>query len=203
MSNPSSKRPGGRSARVKTAVFDAVETLLAENGGEFPSMAEIAERAGVNTTSLYRRWGDARNLLVDVAIERLMRDRPVPDLGSVREDLVTWAVSVAKSICSPEGLSLFRIVASNLQATQGKEGERDIMKTPVGPRIAELKAVLERGRQRGERVPDVQEVIEIVLAPIYLHALFRGAIEDPEGVSRLVDRALLLAAARAGDRSAA
>lgn len=190
MTNLSPKRPGGRSNRVKTAVFDAVETLLAEKQGEFPSMGEIAERAGVNTTSLYRRWGDTRNLLADVAIERLMRDQPIPDIGSVRDDLVAWAISIACATGNPGGLQLLRVMALDSHTAQQ---ETEIMKTPIGRRIAELDAMLDRGHQRGEVVPTVQDVIEIVLAPLYLHALFMGKIDKPAGVARLVDRALLLA----------
>jgi len=190
MTNLSPKRPGGRSNRVKTAVFDAVEALLAEKQGEFPSMGEIAERAGVNTTSLYRRWGDTRNLLADVAIERLMRDQPIPDIGSVRDDLVAWAISIACATGNPGGLQLLRVMALDSHTAQQ---ETEIMKTPIGRRIAELDAMLDRGHQRGEVVPTVQDVIEIVLAPLYLHALFMGKIDKPAGVARLVDRALLLA----------
>jgi len=131
MTNLSPKRPGGRSNRVKTAVFDAVEALLAEKQGEFPSMGEIAERAGVNTTSLYRRWGDTRNLLADVAIERLMRDQPIPDIGSVRDDLVAWAISIACATGNPGGLQLLRVMALDSHTAQQ---ETEIMKTPIGRR---------------------------------------------------------------------
>jgi len=153
-------------------------------------MGEIAERAGVNTTSLYRRWGDTRNLLADVAIERLMRDQPIPDIGSVRDDLVAWAISIACATGNPGGLQLLRVMALDSHTAQQ---ETEIMKTPIGRRIAELDAMLDRGHQRGEVVPTVQDVIEIVLAPLYLHALFMGKIDKPAGVARLVDRALLLA----------
>ncbi len=188
MTNPSTKRPGGRSTRVKAAVFDAVEALLADNPQAFPSMAEVAERSGVNITSLYRRWGDARTLLADVAVERLMREQPMPDLGSVRKDLIAWSKSIAREIGRPEGLSLLRIMAMDVRSAAS---DADIMSTPVGRRVAELEGVLERGRQRGEAVPGVRDVLEIVIAPLYLHALFLGPIKEPAGVARLVDRALL------------
>jgi AcrR family transcriptional regulator len=190
MSNPSSKRPNGRSTRVKTTVFDAVETLLAEKEGEFPTMAEVAEHAGVNATSLYRRWGDVRKLLAEVAVERLMRDHPIPDQGSARDDVMVWATSVADAIGNPDGLSLLRVMASDVQSAKH---DVDIAKLPISRRIAELDAMLERGKKRGERVPSVQDLLEIVLAPLYLHALFLGPIKKPAGVARLVDRAFGLA----------
>lgn len=189
MSKPLPKRPGGRSSRIKNAVFDAVEALLGESPGEMPSMAAIAERSQVNPTSLYRRWRDVRTLVAEAAVERLMRDQPVPDTGSLREDLIGWAESVARMISTERDLSLLRTVALS---SPGAGEETEMMNMPIGRRIAELHAMLERGRQRGETAPSVGDLIEIVLAPLYLHALFLGPIKEPKGVSRLVDRALKL-----------
>ena len=101
-------RPGGRSSRMKEAVFAAIEELLAENPGDLPSIAAIAERAGVNPTSLYRRWGDARKLAGAVAVDRLMREMPVPDTGSLRGDLVGWATTAAKSLSKGGTVSMLR-----------------------------------------------------------------------------------------------
>src|SRR3954469_11431266 len=70
-------RPGGRSARNKAAVFEAAATLLAERGHEAVTMTDIAGRAGLAATSLYRRWGDVRALMMEVAVEKLMRERPL------------------------------------------------------------------------------------------------------------------------------
>ncbi len=70
-------RPGGRSARNKAAVFEAAAALLAEQGHEAVTMTDIAERAGMAPTSLYRRWGDVRALMMEVAVEKLMRERPL------------------------------------------------------------------------------------------------------------------------------
>ena len=49
-------RPGGRSARVRRAVLDAVVELLEEGGARAVTIAEVATRSGVNASSIYRRW---------------------------------------------------------------------------------------------------------------------------------------------------
>src|SRR6266436_855815 len=74
-------RPGGRSARNKAAVFEAAAALLVERGHEAVTMTDIAERAGMAATSLYRRWGDVRALIMEVAVEKLMRSDPVSGSG--------------------------------------------------------------------------------------------------------------------------
>ena len=181
--------PGGRSSRVKEAVFEAVEAFLMENPGDLPSMAAISERAGVNPTSLYRRWGDARKLVGAVAVDRLMREMPIPDTGSLRGDLIGWATTAAKSLSKGGTVSMLRIMTAAPEADSRTANLHDL---PIGRRVAELEAMLARGRKRGERAPEMMDVLELVLAPIYLRALFMGPIKTAKGIDRLVDRALAL-----------
>lgn len=183
-------RPGGRSAQIRTKVFDAVEALLAKNPNTTPSMGEIAARAGVNPTSLYRRWGDAAVLAVEVAIERLMRDSPMPDTGTLRGDLLGWAMNGARSLSGKKDLALLRVLAATTQLNEELQQKRVIATARRGQ---ELNVVLQRAQARGEAVPTLPEVLEIVLAPIYFRALFFGAMREEEDVARLVDRALALA----------
>jgi AcrR family transcriptional regulator len=186
------KRPGGRSSRITQAVFDAVESLLAEAPSEIPSMAEIAQRAEVNPTTLYRRWTDARELVGEVAVSRLMRDNPVQDTGSVRGDLIRWGNSVARSLSTRRNITLLRILTATPTAGAAVSDMRSLRELPIGRRIVELETVLARGKKRGEITPKVMDVLELVLAPIYLHGLFLGPLRDAS-VDRLVDRALALA----------
>ena len=185
-----SSRPGGRSSRVKNAVFEAVERLMAENAGAVPSMGAVAERAGVNPTSLYRRWKDADLLALEVAVDRLMRDFPVPDTGTLRGDLVGWAGAAARSMSAKKNLALLRVLAATAQ-TAGDASQRARV-SAIGRRGEELMVMLERARARGEAAPQLSDVLEIVLAPIYLRILFFGRMRDSDDVERLVDRAIAL-----------
>jgi AcrR family transcriptional regulator len=189
------KRPGGRSSRVTQAVFEAVESLLEAAPSDIPSIAEIAERADVNPTTLYRRWTDARELVAAVAVSRLMRDNPVPDTGSVRGDLIRWGNSVARSLSTRRSITLLRILTATPTAGAAAPDMRSLRELPIGRRIVELEAVLARGKKRGEITPKVMDVLEVVLAPIYLHGLFLGPLRDIS-VDRLVDRALALASGK-------
>jgi AcrR family transcriptional regulator len=187
--NQPSPRPGGRSQRVRIAVFDAVEALMAKNPRGIPSMGEIAARAGVNPTTLYRRWGDASVLAMEVAVERLMHDFPMPDSGSLRGDLIGWAASAARSLSGRKNHALLRILAVGAQTGDKHRAERV---GAIARRGVELSAVLERARARGESVPELSEVLEVVLAPIYFRVLFFGPMGGEEDVTRLVDRLLAL-----------
>ena len=81
---------GGRSARVVQQVLVATVAELAESGYRGFRMDAVSAAAGVNKTTIYRRWpGKAQ--LVAAAVEwmrRFVHDVPLPDTGSVEVDLV-------------------------------------------------------------------------------------------------------------------
>jgi AcrR family transcriptional regulator len=187
-------RPGGRSQRVKSAVFAATEAMMVENPHSLPSMGEIAARAGVNPTSLYRRWGTVSRLVTDVAIEQAMRDFPVPDTGTLRGDLTGWADVIARRLGKPDSTGLFRALAANVGIEDKHLRERI---EALARRGDELNIVLDRAKARGEPAPALSDVLEVVAAPIYFHVLFFGPVQETGYAARLVDRLLTLASRKA------
>ena len=179
-------RPGGRSARNKAAVFEAAATLLAERGYEAVTMTDIAQRAGMAATSLYRRWGDVRALIMEVAVEKLMRERPLPDTGSLRGDLRAWARPMATSLANRVHSSFFRAV---IATTTPAGADGSLRHAAMKRRREQMEMMLERARQRGEKPPDVDELLDHVLAPLYMRALF-GRPLSKAVADRLVDRLL-------------
>jgi AcrR family transcriptional regulator len=81
---------GGRSDEVVRQVLDAAVVELARSGYAGFRMDEVATRAGVNRTTVYRRWPN-RVALVTAVVERLrtpLRDNPLPDSGTLEQDLI-------------------------------------------------------------------------------------------------------------------
>jgi len=187
-------RPGGRSAQTRAAVFSAVEAILAEKEPSQVSMTEIADRAGLAATSLYRRWGDVRTLMTEVAVERLMQDSPLPDTGLLRSDLNAWARTVAAGLASREGSMFFRVYvgAAPTPAEDGAGRSRALMR-----RIEQIAAMLDRARARGEPTPHVFEITDHLLAPLYMRALF-GFPADGEVAEGLVTYLLGVVEGRKG-----
>jgi AcrR family transcriptional regulator len=114
-------RPGGRSARVRAAVHQAVTDLISERGYGAFTVGDVAARAGVADSSIYRRWGSLENLLSDVVLTRLNTRSPMPDTGSLAGDLRAYAANVAREITGPDGLALLRLA---VRATVSRACER-------------------------------------------------------------------------------
>lgn len=177
------RRPGGRSARVTAAVHEAVKALLAEVGPGAFTIADVARRAEVNPTSIYRRWGSLEAVILDVETSRLADVSPMRDTGTLRGDLLAYARAAVADIARPGGLAF-------LQALIGAQNISDERRfAVVSHRGAEIQEVLNRASDRGEPARDVTAVVDCILAPIYLRHLLGREIDETD-LDMFVTRAL-------------
>lgn len=186
------QRPGGRSARVRAAILDATLELLAEHSYEALRIEEVAARAGVNKTTVYRRWPTKAELVADAIRARSQENVPVPDTGSLDGDLRRLARAVAANIGSAAGGSVAKtLVAAAATAEEVASGAA----TFWAERIGFATVIVERAVARGElgRRADAGLIIESLIGPLYVRLLLTG-----EPVTRsLADRIAALTAAGA------
>jgi AcrR family transcriptional regulator len=181
------KRPGGRSARVYAAVHQAVTDLVSERGYGSFAVGDVAARAGVADTSIYRRWGSLEKLLSDVALARLEARSPMPDTGSLAGDLRAYAANVAREITGPDGLAVLHLtIALTGKGREGLQTRDDFL----AERARLLQTMLDRASERGEHPPDALGVLDHIMAPMYIRVLFGIGPLTPDYVDGLVDRLL-------------
>lgn len=78
---PGTVRPGGRTARVRAAVLRAAGDVLAEQGFAHLDLADVARRAEVGKTTVYRRWGSVTGLVADLLAEMAEESLPRTETG--------------------------------------------------------------------------------------------------------------------------
>ena len=168
------------------AIYTAVGELVGE-GADRISFPVIAERAGVNPTTLYRRWDDVDELLEEVTVAALTRDNEaVPDTGSLQEDLVTWARAITADITRPERVRYLRaMVAARAEIVA------DCLVTDT--RRDQAAEIVRRARDRGEPAPTVMQILDHVIAPLYYRVVF-ALPADEDYASRLVGDVLAMIA---------
>jgi AcrR family transcriptional regulator len=157
-------RVGGRSARIQSAVHEAVRRLSAETHRDQLTVPQIAAEAGVTPSTIYRRWGDLAALLADVAVQRLRPIADPEDTGAVASDLRLFIEQFMEEMSSPVGRALIRDVFSPSGETY-----------PVqcgGFTREHLTTIISRAKARGEAAFDIDEVIDHVVAPIIYHILY-------------------------------
>jgi AcrR family transcriptional regulator len=167
-------RPGGRSARVQESVHLAVTTLLAGMPREDLTVAQIAARAGVTPSTIYRRWGDLQTLLADVAVQRFYPDNGPADTGALRSDLETWAQGFQEEMSSSPGRAMTRDILAGTSAY----GPTPACQCAAITR-SHVQMILERATERGESPPEVTAVMDSVVAPIMYRLLFDDTPMDP------------------------
>lgn len=181
-----SDRPGGRTARTRRAVHDAVRELLNEPGAEL-SIPAVAARSGVHETTLYRRWHTIESLVLDVAVERVTEESPVPATGDLRADLTTYVHQLLTALQRVGARTPF-LQALLTAAAQAHE-PADVTDI-VQPRIHQFQAMLDAAgitRINGLRLFD------LILAPAYLWAQLGAPLDPDQGTARLVDTVLCVA----------
>ncbi len=176
-------RPGGRSARVQASVHAAVRELLATQERGTISVPLVAARAGVTPSTIYRRWGDLQDLLADVALERMKPDGEPADTGTLRSDLVAWLEQYRDEMSSELGLAMIRDVLASQDGANLAGRCCEISRQQLG-------ILADRAVARGEPVPDIEQMVDICLAPVVYRILFDGAQFPPAFVTGLVDRLL-------------
>jgi AcrR family transcriptional regulator len=186
------QRRGGRSARVKAAVIASVVDELAEFGYAGVTFERIAARAGVHKATVYRRWPTKEKLVVDALRVQLSHAIPMPNTGSVREDLRVLNHAVVVYITSPQGEGLLRALVS--QATLHPEIVA-IGRMYWSERFSLVGGVIRRGIERGELPAgtDTDFLLETIIGPLYLRLLVTAQPLTTEFVDRVVDWAIAAA----------
>jgi AcrR family transcriptional regulator len=125
---------------------EAVVALLAEVGYDRLTMDAVAARAGAAKTTIYRRWRDKAELVVD-ALNSLKGVPEVPDTGSLRQDLC----ALAESIAGAEGKFGAGMTIGMVNAVAHDAGLRRVFGEKfLAPRMAGFRKVFEQAVARGE-----------------------------------------------------
>ncbi|MFD8286825.1 TetR/AcrR family transcriptional regulator C-terminal ligand-binding domain-containing protein [Streptomyces lavendulae] len=185
------KEPAPRTRRspeqVRAAVHQAVVDLLSAPEGEDLNIPAIAQRAGVNHTSVYRRWGSLDALLADMVTTRLERDSPLNDTGSLRGDLIAWAEASVASMSTPQGRALVRAVILSMPSSVQAQGDRA---GQFRRRMRSIEQIRERAIARGEDPPPLEEILDQLIAPFYIRTIFGIDLPASGYPQLLVDRLL-------------
>ncbi|WP_328861278.1 TetR/AcrR family transcriptional regulator [Streptomyces sp. NBC_00306] len=192
---PGTVRPGGRTARVRTAVLEAAGDALVEHGFHGLDLADVARRANVGKTTVYRRWSTVTGLVADLLEDMAEQSVARTDTGNLSDDLRANARLVVGTLTDPRQGSLFKAV---IAAATCDDRTTQALNRFYATRIEEWAPCVEAAVSRGELPAgtDAREVIRAVSAPLYYRLLASGDPLDEATADRAA--AAAEAAARAG-----
>ncbi|MGF0117277.1 TetR/AcrR family transcriptional regulator [Promicromonospora sp. Marseille-Q5078] len=181
-----------RDASRDVAILDAARELLAEVGYGGMTMDAVAGRAGASKATLYRRWTTKSDLAVEAVTCGLGNDldpADVPDTGTLEGDLL----ALEKLRRARKTAATDRLVPGLMaEVRRDPELARQFHASFVRPKVQQMRALLERARDRGE-VPadrDLDLVSTVVPALISYRKVVEGVELDPAYVERLLREVL-------------
>lgn len=178
-----------RGAPVVSAVLGVTLDELARVGYAALTVEQVAVRAGVNKTTVYRRWPTKAGL-VEAALAAAAGDAPtIRESGDIRSDLLAVARRASATISSPRGRGVLRVL---LDACP----EPDLMALTSAIRKrfdAPWRRLIGRAVLRGTLRPGVDpDLLLDTLSGWIIQRLFRErAPVTAEHLRRLVDLLLL------------
>jgi AcrR family transcriptional regulator len=161
--------------------------VMLERGYHGATFTEIARRAGLGTPAIYRRWPTKAALAIDI-IERESGAEPIPDTGSLRNDLVEFMRFRLRTMTTP----FFRqVVLPLLLASQANKELGDVFGTRFSeyriPLVKRLRRSIEARELREEVDPN--RVIDLLMGTVALPLLFGQEMPPESDAESIVDLA--------------
>ena len=188
------RRPGGRSARVRGQVLDAVLAELAEHGYDGLTMEGVAARAGVHRVTVYRRWGDIGGLLADVLDAAGDDDWQPPDTGSLAGDLTALNQEIHDAMAAEPSI-MAALIAASFRSEQAELAQRRLWED----RYRRCETIVSRAVHRGElpSSTNARRLLIAATAPLYHQLVLLHTPSDPELPADAARTAVLAASAGA------
>jgi AcrR family transcriptional regulator len=183
-------RPRRRGETLYAAIFEATLAELAEVGYARLAMERIAARAHTSKASLYKRWPNRAELVVAALRHQHGGPEPVPDTGSLREDVLTLLRRGAKRLDGVFGEAVRGLMAETLanpERTATVRGNMFVARDRI------MREILDRAVERGEIPAATVKPRTIGVAPALVdhYFLIHGAPIPDELLTGIVDDVLL------------
>jgi len=190
--DPQATRPrieGDREQEILQATLD----VLADHGYDRLTMDAVATTAKASKATLYRRWSTKQALVVDAVCSQ-KSSGPVPDTGSLREDLLALYCGLGGGFRDARGLAVLAAVVTAM--SRDEEFAEIYRRDFIAPKIAASRVIFDRARERGEIADDVDVALLAPALPgIVLHRVFLlGEEATPELIARIIDQVIIPAA---------
>lgn len=183
MHTNSRRRPGGRTGDVTRRIHDAIIQLLIEGGVEACTFSAVAERAEVERSTLYRRFPDRWEAMIDAFMARAAADI-LPDLGdSFAGDLASVLRKLADILETPLGPALIA-VATEIRAKSGT----DYSRVYFDRRMEQLEPMFAAAIARGELPAkiDREALFTFAAGPIYFRMFIAGRPVEDDFINSVV-----------------
>ncbi|MFF8658050.1 TetR/AcrR family transcriptional regulator [Streptomyces huasconensis] len=164
--------------RRKAEIFTATLDMLGSLGYDSLTIEGVAQRSGVNKTTIYRWWSSKSELLRDALLHSHMLRFDLPDTGSLRGDLTELAERVQDLLDDEHRRT---IVEAALVGAVRHQAMRELVVSFLDDRFGRHQPVFERAMARGDlpRDADPAPLVDAMAGALWMRVLVRrGDVAD-------------------------
>ena len=175
-----------RGKAVDAAILSATVATIVKAGTTAISIEQVAAEAGVNKTTVYRRWPKVDDLVLAALVDQAATNVPIPSTGDLEADLTELCRLVRDSVSSPLGQALLGAGRSNEPAMT------ELRQQFWAQRLEAAAAVLDQAAARGACIApeDPVFVIEQLVGPIHFRVTEQQRPFGDDEIAGMIQRVL-------------
>lgn len=173
-------------SRRQHSILQAVSDALAEGEYHQLTIEDVAARAGVGKSTIYRWWKHKSELVLDAFKQRTAGVFELDASQSLRSNLVQQLTLLVQALNHPVGRALLVVMANH------RELAADFFQQYLLPRRKQTHQLIQQAIQRGELRADYpfDLMLDTLYGPIHYQIIFFNRMPDDQYIQNLVDMAL-------------
>ncbi|MFE9632380.1 TetR/AcrR family transcriptional regulator [Streptomyces sp. NPDC006463] len=181
------KQPDGKRGgpRRKNEIFTACLDLLTAQGYDGLTVEGVAQRSGVNKTTIYRWWPSKSELLRDALLHSGTLSLEPPDSGSLASDLTALATQIETLLDSPRTRP---VVEAALVGAVRHPAMRELVTHFLEDRLGRHQPIFTRAVERGELPADFDPalLVDAMTGALWIRLLVRRKPVESGFTDRLI-----------------
>ena len=175
-----------RSEEVHKAILEAALAILKESGYKAVTMEAIAARAKVGKQTIYRWWSSKAAVVLEACTVLAASESPVPQRGSLRENLREFLGHSYTSLNEWSGPVLRGLMA---EAQLDPIFAKQFWDIFIVARRDSLRQILKRGVTHSElpATTDVDFLLDVLFGVLWYRLLLQNAPLDMSVVEQLIN----------------
>ena len=177
-----------KSSRRRHCILQAVQTILNEQDYHKLTIEQVASRAGVGKSTIYRWWSHKSDLVFELFRDETETIFDLDFRHSLERNLEQQLLKLAEVLDQPIGRALLAVIAEN----RDKAGQ--FFKEYLLPRRVETRKLIQLAIERQEIRADYpfELFLDSLYAPIHYQIIFFNQRPDAEYIRALIQLMLAL-----------
>ncbi len=175
-----------KSSRRQQCILQAVAEALAECEYHQLTIEDVAARAGVGKSTIYRWWKHKSELVLDTFKQHTVPVFELDASKSLKSNLVQQLGILSQALNHPVGRALLVVIANH------RELAGEFFQQYLLPRRQQMHVLIQEAIQRGEIRADYpfDLMLDSLYGPIHYQIIFFNRIPDEHYMQNLVELAL-------------